>query len=220
MMRKASLAIVAGVAVIIGLSVTRVVWGESGAPAAKAAAPAASVSPTASAARKLLFGFESGTQGWAIPDWALEKPDFVASKVVADAAGATEGRQALNVVVDFPGGRWNGALAEVEEYFDWTPYRTLAVDVTLPAEAPAGLKAKLILTVGENWEWTEMRRALQLTPGQTTTITASLASGSEDWKRTVVEESFRKDVRKLAVRVESNKPAYKGTFAIDNVRLE
>ena len=189
-------------------------------PAAKAAAPAAPASPVAPAAPKLLFGFESGPQGWAIPDWALEKPDFVATKVVVGPTGATEGRQALEVAVDFPGGQWNGALAEVEEYFDWTPYRTLTVDVTLPAEAPAGLKAKLVLTVGEKWEWTEMRRALQLTPGQTTTITASLAPGSEDWKRTVVEEGFRKDVRKLAVRVESNRPAYKGTVSIDNIRLE
>ena len=94
------------------------------------------------------------------------------------------------------------------------------MDVTLPPEAPAGLKAKLILTVGEEWEWTEMRRSIQLSPGQTTTITANLAAGSEDWKRTEVTDSFRKDVRKLAIRLESNKPAFSGTFTIDNVRLE
>ena len=109
---------------------------------------------------------------------------------------------------------------EDEEYFDWSPYSTLSVDVTLPADAPAGLKAKLILTVGENWEWTEMRRSIQLSPGQTTTLTASLVAGSEDWKRTVVDDNFRKDVRKLAVRLESNKPAYQGKFYLDNVRLE
>ena len=169
---------------------------------------------------KVIFGFESGTQGWGIPDWALEKSDYVGKSVAVTRQGATEGAQALGLVVDFPGGQWNAALAEVEEYFDWTRYQTLSVDVTLPADAPAGLKGKLILTVGESWEWTEMRRSIQLPPGQTTTLTASLASGSEDWKRTVVDDAFRKDVRKLAVRIESNKPAYQGTFSIDNVRLE
>lgn len=169
---------------------------------------------------KVLFGFEKDAQGWGIPDWALEKPDMVGRELLVAAEGATEGRQALALVVDFPGGRWNGALAEIEESFDWSPYSTLAVDVTLPPEAPPGLKAKLILTVGEAWTWTEMRRTLQLTPGETTTLTASLAPGSEDWKRTVVDEGFRKDVRKLAVRLESNKPAYQGRFYIDNIRLE
>lgn len=177
-------------------------------------------SVASAAGAKVLFGFESGAQGWGIPDWALEKPDMVGREIVVAKEGATEGAQALALVVDFPGGKWNGALAEVEEYFDWTPYHALAMDVSLPAEAPAGLKAKLILTVGEEWTWTEMRRSIQLTPGQTTTISVSLAPGSEDWKRTVVDEFFRKDVRKLAVRLESNKPAYQGKFYIDNVRLE
>ena len=175
---------------------------------------------SSAAAAKLLFGFENGPQGWGIPDWALEKPDLVAKEVHPVQEGATEGQHALGVVVDFPGGQWNGAIVEIEEYFDWSPYHTLAADVTLPADAPAGLKAKLILVVGEDWAWTEMRRAIQLTPGQTTTLTANLAAGSEDWKRTEVNDSFRKDVRKLAIRLESNKPAFQGTFTIDNVRLE
>ena len=170
--------------------------------------------------KQVLFGFETDPQGWAIPDWALEKADMVAKEVRVAQTGATEGHQALEVAVDFPGGRWTAALVEVEEYFDWSPYNALAVDVTLPPEAPEGLKAKLILTAGENWEWTEMRRAIQLTPGQTTTLRASLAPGSEDWKRAAVDETFRKDIRKLAIRVESNKPAYQGHLAIDNVRLE
>ena len=169
---------------------------------------------------KVLFGFENGPQGWGIPDWAMEKTDMVAKAVTTGKAGATEGKQALQVAVDFPGGRWGGALVEVEEYFDWSPYSALAVDVTLPADAPAGLKAKLILTVGENWEWTEQRRAVQLTPGQTTTLRASLATGSEDWKRATVDDAFRKDIRKFAIRVESNKPAFPGTFSVDHVRLE
>ena len=226
MKRGAGIAVTTVVALATGLG-----SGTAAAEAPNAGAPSSVSSQTTTtagspaarpsgAAAKVIFGFEKGTQGWGIPDWALEKPDMVGKEVLVAKEGATEGSQALAIVVDFPGGKWNGAIVEDEEYFDWSPYSTLSVDVTLPAEAPAGLKAKLVLTVGENWEWTEMRRSIQLPPGQTTTITASLAAGSEDWKRTVVDENFRKDVRKLAIRLESNKPAYQGKFYIDNVRLE
>ena len=192
---------------------------DPGVPSSQATTTGTSAARPGQAA-KVLFGFENGPQGWGIPDWALEKTDMVAKEVSTGKPGSTEGKQALQVAVNFPGGKWTGAIVEIEEYFDWSPYSGLAVDVTLPADAPAGLKAKLILTVGESWEWTEMRRAIQLSPGQTTTLRASLAAGSEDWKRATVDDAFRKDVRKLAIRLESNKPAFTGTFSVDNVRLE
>lgn len=179
-----------------------------------------SLSTLCLAVGKVLFGFETGTQGWEIPEWALEQEDMVGKEITVAKDFASEGKNSLAMSVDFPGGKWNGAIAEVVEYFDWTPYGKISADVYLPKEAPAGLKAKIVLTVGENWKWTEMARTVALTPGQTTTITANLKSGSEDWKKTVVDENFRKDVRKLAVRVESNKPAFKGKIYIDNVRLE
>jgi len=44
--------------------------------------------------------------------------------------------------------------------------------------------------------------------------------GSYDWKRTVPDESFRADVRKIVVRIESNRrPIYKGPVYIDNVKI-
>lgn len=179
-----------------------------------------SLSALCLAAGKVLFGFETGTQGWEVPEWALEQEDMVGKEITVAKDFATEGKNSLALSADFPGGKWNGAMAEVVEYFDWTPYGKISVDVYLPNTAPAGLKGKIILTVGEDWKWTEMSRGIQLTPGQVTTITANLKPGSEEWKKTVVDENFRKDVRKLAVRVESNKPAFKGKIYIDNVRLE
>ena len=223
MERTTQLAVTAVVALATTLGSTAIAAEKpSATPAAptQAATAGTPVAAPSGGPAKVLFSFEKDLQGWGIPDWALEKTDMVAREVTTGKAGVTEGKQALQVAVDFPGGKWNGALVEVEEYFDWSPYQTLAVDVTLPADAPAGLKAKLILTAGENWEWTEQRRAIQLTPGQTTTLRASLATGSEDWKRATVDDAFRKDVRKLAIRVESNKPAFPGTFSVDNVRLE
>ncbi len=178
------------------------------------------VSPLARAEERVLFGFEKDAQGWEIPDWALEQEDYVAKTISVSKDVAKEGKQSLKVMTAFPGKMWTAALVEDFEYFDWTPYKAISVDVYVPKEAPTGLKAKLVLTVGENWKWTEMARSVTLVPGEWLTLTVSIAPGSEDWKKTVVDEEFRKDVRKVSVRVESNKkPEYSGPIYIDNFKL-
>ncbi len=178
------------------------------------------VSPLARAEERVLFGFEKDAQGWEIPDWALEQEDYVAKTISVSKDVAKEGKQSLKVMTAFPGKMWTAALVEDFEYFDWTPYKAISVDVYVPKEAPTGLKAKIVLTVGENWKWTEMARSVTLVPGEWLTLTVSIAPGSEDWKKTVVDEEFRKDVRKVSVRVESNKkPEYSGPIYIDNFKL-
>ncbi len=167
-----------------------------------------------------LFGFENNTEGWRIPDWALEKEDHVAREVTISTDWASEGKASLMVTSEFASGKWSGAYVEIEEYYDWGPYNKVSVDIYLPKEAPQGLKAKIILTVGEEWKWTEMSRTIPLTPGNATTVTANFAPGSKDWRNTIVDDSFRKDVRKVGIRVEDNKTEYKGKFYIDNIRLE
>jgi hypothetical protein len=170
---------------------------------------------------KLLFGFEENTPFWEIPDWCFEKDDYVGENIAFSNRYAKEGQASLELLADFPGQRWSAAYLEVQEYFDWTPYQSICADVFLPAQAPYGLKAKLILTVGEDWTWTEMSRLTRLTPGEWTNISASIIPGSTDWRRTEVTDEFRADVRKLGIRVESNmRPVYKGPIYIDNVRLE
>ncbi len=171
-------------------------------------------------AAEVLFGFEDGTVGWRIPDWALEKEDYIAKEISQSRDWASQGKNSLAVSSEFLSGKWSAAYVEIEEYYDWSPYSKISVDIYLPKEAPVGLKAKFILTVGEEWKWTEMSKTMPLTAGQVTTITASLAPGSKDWKNTVVDDNFRKDVRKLGIRVESNKNPYKGKLYIDNIRLE
>jgi hypothetical protein len=179
------------------------------------------MAPSAMSAEKVLFGFEKDTQGWEVPEWALEQEDYVAKTVDVSDDVANEGRKSLRVIAVFPGKVWSAALVEDFEYFDWTPYKTIHCDVYLPANAPEGLRAKLVLTVGEGWKFTEMARAIPLVPGKWVTISANLRPGSEDWKKTVVDDNFRKDVRKVAIRIESNKkPAYEGPIYIDNVKLE
>jgi len=174
----------------------------------------------ARAEEKVIFSFEKDAQGWEIPEWALEQEDYVGKSVEVSKDVSKEGKGSLKLSASFPGKVWTSALAEDFEYFDWTPYKAISTDIYLPKEAPVGLKAKIILTVGEGWKFTEMARSIALVPGEWVTITASLLPGSEDWKRTVVDDSFRKDVRKIAIRVESNKkPEYTGPIYIDNIRL-
>ena len=171
-------------------------------------------------AAEVLFGFEDGTVGWRIPDWALEKEDYIARDVAASKDWASGGKSSLAVSSEFLSGKWSAAYVEIEDYYDWTPYGKISVDIYLPKEAPAGLKAKIILTVGEEWKWTEMGKTIPLTPGQVTTLTADLKPGSKDWRNTVVDDDFRKDVRKVGIRVEGNKSPYKGKLYIDNIKLE
>jgi hypothetical protein len=99
-------------------------------------------------------------------------------------------------------------------------YRVIRADIYLPEGAPEGLKAKIILTVGNNWKFVEMSRSVPLIPGEWMTLNANIEPGSYDWKRVVPDEEFSKDVRKIAIRIESNhKPAYTGPIYIDNVRV-
>jgi hypothetical protein len=168
----------------------------------------------------VLFGFETGLQGWEIPDWAYEKPDHVQQEIEISSDISSEDNSSLLIMTDFPGGRWTGAIVEIMQYFDWSDYNKLACDVYLPEGAPLGLKAKIILTVGDSWKWVEMSKSVSLTPGKWVTISADLKEGSIDWRRVQVDDAFRADVRKIDIRVESNnKPAYTGPVYLDNIRV-
>jgi hypothetical protein len=177
-----------------------------------------SFSGSAFSEETVIFDFERGTESWEIPDWAYEQTDsYVGEEIESSKDVAKEGKSSLKLLANFPGGRWYGAVVEVMEFFDWTPFSKISCDIYLPEDAPRGLKAKLILTVGDNWKWTEMSRSIKLKQGKWTSISANLKPGSEDWKRTKPTDEFRADVRKIAVRIESNKAAYKGPIYIDNV---
>jgi len=175
----------------------------------------------ASAEGRVLYDFEDGLDGWEIPDWAFEQDDYVGQSVDVSTDYASSGKQSLKLVSDFPGKSWRGSIAEVMEYMDWTPYSTISCDIYIPADAPLGLRAKMVLTVGDDWKWTEMSKSVKLQPGKWITISANLKPGSVDWKRTNPTDEFRADVRKIDIRVESNKkPVYNGPVYIDNIKVE
>lgn len=178
------------------------------------------ISGAAYAEEAVLFDFENGLQGWEIPDWAYEKPDHVQQEITMSEDFASNGANSLKMATEFPGGRWTGAIIEIMQYFDWTDYSKLECDIYLPADAPIGLKAKIILTVGDSWKWVEMSKSYSLKPGEWVTISADLMPGSIDWRRIQVDDAFRTDIRKIDIRVDSNnRPAYTGPIYIDNIRV-
>lgn len=168
---------------------------------------------------EILFDFEKGTEGWEIPSWAWEKNDHVARTLKHVNTISSTGSGSLEMFAEFPGKKWTGAMLEMQQYLDLSEYQKISIDVFIPSDAPQGLKGKIILTVGDKWRFVEMSRNFNLIPGRWTTIFADISDDSKDWKRTVVDEDFRGDIRKLAVRVESNrKPAYTGPVYIDSFR--
>lgn len=172
-------------------------------------------------AGKVISGFEEKVPSWGIPDWCFEKEEYVGESVALSTKFTKEGQSSLEIMANFPGAKWTAVYVEVEQFFDWTAYKTLSADIYLPKEAPFGLQARFILTVGQDWTWTEMSRLAKLVPGEWTTITADLSPGSTDWRRTQVTNEFRADIRKLGIRIESNmRPVYSGPIYIDNVRVE
>lgn len=168
----------------------------------------------------VLFSFEKNVEGWEIPDWCYEKDDYVGQQISRSDKFASEGNSSLELLVDYPGGIWTAAYTEIMQYLDLTGAKAVAVDLYIPEDAPNGLKAKMIVTVGEDWVWTEMSRSVKLEPGKWVTIEADLTDDSMSWRGTAVDDEFRGDIRKLGVRIESNmRPVYSGALYIDNIRV-
>jgi hypothetical protein len=169
----------------------------------------------------VLYSFENGPEGWEIPDWTFEKKDYVGKEVSISEFYSSEGKYSFELKSEFAGEPgWRGAYAECANgVSDWSIYKWLSVDIYLPKEAPHGLKARIILTVGDEWKWSEMNKAVPLAPGEWTVIKVNLKPDSLDWRRFITDE-FRSDVKKIGVRIESNGGIkYTGPVYIDNVRL-
>lgn len=187
--------------------------------AAKEEIPTPSTAPITE--ERTFYDFETNLNGWEIPMWAQGKTDHVGQNPpLVSKEFASNGNASMKMQTEFPGGTWAFSLVEIQQYLDLSPYRVIMADIYLPADAPVGLKAKIILTVGSNWKFVEMSQAMPLVPGKWTTISASIEPGSYAWKRVVPDEEFAEDIRKIAIRVVSNrKPQYSGPIFIDNVRV-
>jgi hypothetical protein len=175
---------------------------------------------TAFGAETTIADFEEADPGkWVIPDWAKEKADHVAKDIAVSKEFAKKGAQSLVMSCQFPGEKWTAGVIELEEYLDLTDKSKIAVDIYLPKDAPEGLKGNICATYGTGWSWAEQLRNIPLVPGQWTTVEVDIADGSKEWKKVRVDSEFRSDIRKLDIRVISDKkPAYNGNVYIDNIR--
>ncbi|MFH1997074.1 MAG: hypothetical protein ABIJ27_08840 [Candidatus Omnitrophota bacterium] len=193
------------------------------------------------AAEKRIFSFEDGMQGWEIPDWAYDQAEYVCKAIRPSGDVASDGSSSLMLDVDFkPGHGWEAAVAEILGPFDWSEYNAVICDVYVPEQGNDSLFARLIITVGDEWQWAEMIRPVKLSPGEWTTVKAGLKAGNRFQSSEVVEkideknkdyglvkkkfkveitEEHKKNVQMLAVRVESNGKEYHGPIYVDNVRL-
>lgn len=176
------------------------------------------------------YDFENGDQDWKIPDWAYYQKDYKAESSEVSADLASSGKQSLKVVCDFPGTVWAAALVEVEKDYDFFGYKSISVDVYLPKAAPKDLiLARMILTVGDGWLFTEMKTPQLLERGRWITITAKLdpyEMATSDWRGRAEKRLFNyiHKIKKIAVRIEYDAappfrigPAYHGPVYIDNL---
>jgi len=178
------------------------------------------VSSQAWASEIVIYGFEHGTEGWQVPDWAVSAGDYVCRSIEPSSEHVEQGSGALKLWVDFPGDRWAGAYVERQvEVSDWSDFGRLSVSVLVPSYAPQGLRGRIILTIGDDWVWTEMNRAIPLAPGAWATVTVNLTPQSMDWKY-FVDDTFRARVDRVGVRIESGEGVrYSGPVFLDHVRL-
>lgn len=190
---------------------------------------------TVMAAEEYRFDFEDGDEGWVIPDWELSQKDHKAESCEASTDFASSGKQSLKIMCDFSGSVWQAALVEkeFEPPIDLYGYHSVSVDVYLPRNAPKELmQARIILTVGDGWFFTEQRFAEPLKNGKWTTVSAWLESyevPSPQWKGRNEKRLFLniRKVKKLAVRIEYDiappqrlGSKYYGPIYIDNMVIK
>lgn len=182
---------------------------------------------------QIVFDFEETTENWKVPDWAFYQNDHKAQEVETSDKYASSGERSLKLMCEFPGDVWTAALVERKGDMDLSEYDTISVDIYLPKKGPRGLiEARIILTVGEGWRFTEMRSAVPLRRGKWVTVKVNLDKGEEgitEWRGRGEKRLFLNidKIRKIAVRIEYNAapphrigPRYRGPIFIDNLVIE
>jgi len=164
------------------------------------------------------FETDASARAWTEAGWADASRDAGGAPLATRraATGATDGASALAVPVRFLGQGYAQAYVGRAVATSFAGAATLSFDVTLPASAPAGLRAKPILFLGPSPAWTEAANSTALVPGVTTRVTLPLA-GSFD---PAPARPIYADVRGYGLKIEGSAVRFTGDVAIDAVRLE
>ena len=191
------------------------------------------MAPASFGAEKILYSFEERTKGWVVPDWAREKSDYALRGASLSDMAASGGKSSLALNVDLPATTWGLSVVEVEGNFDWTGYKTLSCDIYLPGNAPSGITAKLAFTGGADSLWMVMAKPVRLVPGAWKTVSANITAKNMDWARIKIDKDGNitrmpaaaltaeniKDVKKIAVHIESDRKDYEGNIYLDTVKI-
>jgi len=168
----------------------------------------------------ILFDFEKDAEGWGIPAWALNMRDHVAESIEQTSKFSSSGNGSLKIRADFPKKQWSAAVVEIQNFLNLKNFDMISADIYFPSNRSKVLRGKFILTVGDDWGFSEMSRTFRIEPGKWTTISANISEKSIDWKnKKIPDDSFKSDIRKVAIRIESTKDRYSGPIYIDNIRV-
>jgi hypothetical protein len=174
----------------------------------------------ARAATGVLDSFETDGEAapWTEASWASAGTDAGGAPLSPrrGSAGVTSGRSALAVPVRFTGAGYEQAYVGRAASRSMAGAAALGADLTVPADAPAGLRAKLVLQLGPDAVWSEPAAATELAPGATTHVTLPLAGAFDP----VPERAAIADVRGYGVKLDGTGVAWSGEVALDQVRLE
>ncbi|HUJ24873.1 MAG TPA: hypothetical protein VLW85_02565 [Myxococcales bacterium] len=158
--------------------------------------------------------FEKGPQPWHASNWASVTLD---APVSATAFGASSGSLALNIPLTFTGnGYEQGYVGREGLNLSVAGCASIAVDVTLPAGAPAGMRGSIILLLGASGAWNGQADPVALTPGGTVTVRLPLAAAIDP----VPSRALFKQVVGIGLKVDGMNIAWSGPLAMDNVRVE
>lgn len=153
---------------------------------------------------------------WRPADWAEATRAGGPSAVTQGALGATDGAHALQVALVFEGQGYAQGYVGRSTRLDLRDAAALALDVTLPAQAPRGLAAKVILLVGPRARWVEPREATPLVPGATAVVRLPLVGAVDD----PPERAALEQVVGYGLKVEGKGVRWSGVVGVDRVRIE
>ncbi len=176
----------------------------------------ACVEPAPACTDGLIDGFESDQviDHWQAAEWAEVTLDDQGQPAYLESVeeGAAEGTRALRVPVRFAADGYRQGYVGRSLEASLEGCAGYAVDVTLPASAPVGIRAKVVLHLDRNWH--EAESAVALEPGRTTTLWLGTAAA---FASLPARGDYAK-VTAIGVKVEGNDVRWVGHVLVDNVR--
>ena len=114
---------------------------------------------TSESGEAVLYDFEQDDDGWGIPAWALNLRDHVAVSSEHSDKYSSLGNWSLRIDSRFPDKQWSASLVEIQHFLNLKNFDIIAADIYFPETSRSKtLRGKIILTQGNNWDFTEMSR--------------------------------------------------------------